>query len=565
MEPYTGMDTIVDFQVGELPLDSLASINTTLYFTDFNLPQWLDDTLRKVDSIYTIVPPIPETTFIKVQSLENINRLWGTNALLSLEVVNDLPIDLNPFEIEVRTKDEKELVFEESIQLGGKSRFSNEITVPEIYLTKDLEVVIHIASRGSPGSVWIKRTDSLALNLLLQSVSIDSAEALFPADTFTWNFEKELGAEFKGIDLIILKEGRLSVGIRNELPFENLVTVNFPALDLKMSFPVPSNGYVEKSVDLSGKTIYLNGSAIFPVEVTSSHEEAWGWLTKEDRIGAQISMSQLVPSLVSGDSLDMEVTLEERDTTVPSSRNFSGLGFEESYLRVKIKQEAEVMGDLTLHMEAYSGGGRSEVERVIHIPKAEGSPATVDTMVDISEIFREFPYRIVFGGGLRLYGPGTIEESDRASGSMEVIIPSKLRILPDTIYTDTTKDTFTISEDDLENLKGASLYLEVRNHTPVGLSLTMRTEPPSWSGMRGLRKTIHVPPAITDERGRVIKDTTVSFTITLNEEEIALFSVKPRYTWFEMLLEASSGDTAILRTTDHIGIGAYVKFEFQIN
>lgn len=566
MGSYAGMDTSVALTVGEITLDSLASTSNTLYFTDFNLPRDILDSLSKVESVVVFIPPLEDTTFLRIDSLKEIHTLWGQDANVALSIINDLPIDLTPVTITVENENSGgDVIFTKSLSLDRKAPYSTEIEIPEVFLSNRLKVLIETASPGSGEPVWVKPNDSLSIRLLISSVKVDSAEALFPADTLDLEILKNLGGEFTGVDTIILKSGALHLDFSNGLPFDNWVTAEFPSLDTVVNFWVAKKSEKRKNIDLRGRPVILLGKSTFPVDIKVTHQEGWGWLKKEDCVNATIVMDELVPRYISGDSLGISVSVGEKDTIVPHYRTFKGIGFDEASLRAHIESWAGVKGDLTLHIKAFSEEGKREIERHILIPPAlHGMPGAVDTVVDISNVFQRYPRRVSFQGEMSLAGPGFLEENQKAFGDMEIVVPSIIKLTADTFVSDTSRDTAKIAESDIKDVRKASLHLRVKNHTPLSAFLSITIKPPQYANLEAVSESLNIPCAPYVNDGKVIRDTTVEVVIPLNRDEIEVFTTKPRLSWTKLFLKPASGDTATLRTTDFIGIKSYAEIKYEI-
>ena len=343
------------------------------------------------------------------------------------------------------------------------------------------------------------------------------------------------------------------------------MTAVFPRLDTTVTFWVPKYGSKRKNIDLKGRPIALLGSNTFPVNIKVSHNEGWGWLKRDDRISASVVMDNLVPKYVSGDSLSIEVNAGEKDTVVPNYKSFKGIGFDEASLSANIKSWAGVQGDLALTLEAFYNGGSKAIERHIFIPPAfHELPGVQDTVIDISEIFEKFPKRIHFEGEMSFKGEGFLDETQKAFGTMEIVVPSTIKVSADTIVSDTSRDTTTISPKDIEDIKSANLHLRIKNHTPLGAFLAITIKPPEYAHLDPVCKSIDVPCAPHLENGKVVEDTTLEFTIPLSSDEIEVFTTKPRLSWVNLLLKPANGDTATLRTTDFIGLQSYAEIKYKI-
>jgi len=199
----------------------------------------------------------------------------------------------------------------------------------------------------------------------------------------------------------------------------------------------------------------------------------------------------------------------------------------------------------------------------LHIPAAPGNePALWDTLLEISDLLEISPERIRAGGSVLIRGQGTTDRDDFVWTRVDLNAPLTVSINPDTIITDSAVDSSVIDSSLGETLKSGALFLDLRNRLPLGIRLKLHVKEEERED--SLVRVIEIPAAPVSEAGWSVRDTAFTIELSLSENEIEIFTRKPRKSWAEIIFPGTDGMPVTLRASDYMDIKGFARFRVRI-
>ena len=556
------IDTTIRAGFGRLMVSNIASGAITVTWDSIlrsDMFRDLLDTIRNhpYDSIRVTIPEVvPDTILDTTVTLPRFSWAQINFMSVTIHLQNNFPVAIAPYHIWIYSIGESDttLIFD-----GGKDtvnadeRIDTTLTIENVFITNRLRIIEYLGVPGRP-DVLVSYSNHFYAQVILDSIIVDSARALFQglthSDTFNINPTFEQGT----IDTVMIDRGHINFSIYNPININldvnvrsnNLISGGAP---FDTNITISPNDTTLISFGLNGKIIVFNDSGI-SFNVTTDIDSDWIELRNYDSVIVRVISDTIIVGYFSGNFDSVETDIPEIDTTldIPDTLN---LHLTHVYLTGNIVQTLNFapVVNLTATVINVNGDTVSQIYN-IHLRRGNpGNPSTTPIDFDIGNLFWFVPQQVRISGNVVVDGHGSAYRNDWVTGHVEITVPFTIVFSPDTIVSDTSIDSLEVDTSLINRLDYAKLFIRVRNRIPLGFSAKFVMFS-NWGDT--LKKEFTIPPAPHDESGRAIeeKDTTLTFTLTHDEAET--FAAPEQTSWIEIYIPQT--DTVSIRSSDYIRV-----------
>jgi hypothetical protein len=516
--------------------------------------------------------PVPEFR----QELPVAHRLAGfeqvqlAGGLLRAEVDNRLPVNLDTCRLGLPGIGELDLG---PVAAGGT--VSRDLDLAGAVLDSMLAGTVRLWSAGTgQDSVWVRRSDSVVVRLVVDSVRLHSGR-LRLADSARMGTERSSVSYLRTIHRVRLDTARFEQGLvgfslDNTMPVGLEVRLSVAEVGFDSTVLVDANRVTELPLDLSSRsyrntdpdssrlTINASVRAVGTGELVE-FEPGQGFRTG-------FGTSDLGLAYLEGEALDTlwsPVLVETLAIDFPE--DLAKVKFSKVWLHATGYSAADFSGVLELSVTAHGRQGDTATA-VADIEMAGGTPQEPRAStgsIEVARLFNVEPEMLVVEGRAGLLGPGRAWSESWVSGRVAVQTPLRAKLLPDTFRFgpwDVPIDS-SIRPRAGRDLKSVELVVHVVNHLPArvtgDLVLSSTTAEPV-----GVRLAVPLPD-IDPQNGRVVAERDSVLSLSLDETQSRLFRAE-RFS-AELFVYIPETDTITLTARDWFRIEkSYARLELEL-
>ncbi len=378
MLPAIKIDSIVSMDVSpfvrNMKLDNLAlsdqKITQTIYLGDIIIEEGLSSLFP--DSSTTIFP-LPETTVSEtttIDATEYFESIHIKEGMLIFYILNDFPVALNNISFEIQNETGGETIESDVIaslppgfsetrnyDLSGKS-IEGSLRVNYSF---DVEI---------PAGTFIDYSDSMHMEILLEDMSIFSAEAIFPEQVLLDHKEVVFLEDMDDIELTsaTISTGNLHVEIKSTIEQETYMRYTIPKATLfgspfikELTIPAAPPGGVttmneifpfdQYMFDFTGENNDTVNAFYNEVLAWIEHTGEIVYLTLEDSIDLVVEVKDLIPEYVEGylgsDTLDVPV--DTISFSIDNTTLLDKLEINDARLMLSIQNEMGIPGKIAIN------------------------------------------------------------------------------------------------------------------------------------------------------------------------------------------------------------------------
>jgi len=553
-------DTI-GLSLSEFVIENLATASRTLTLAEisgFNLPE---TTLP--------FPSFDTTLYGLTLVLSNIEQLNIIDAVMKFEIINYTQLSFDLLNLNLQ-------------QIGsfgfGPIEPNQTVTRRErlqnINLTDSIIWVdINITSPGSATPIRVSQSDSLRINVTLDSVRISSGTLRVPPDAMRAN---RLGvvsvpSNYRiHIDTVKFLSANLDLTLQNQLPcpIHAFVQLKELGFDSTVLLPAVSNNHL--SVDFLGRSYINHNPELTPLSCSTevTVEPTSQSIHFEEPVGFSVAYSLVSPKIsdFTGTIFDTVRSCIRPDTMK--------LNLPQQLTNINIGQaelDAEIISGLGFHaffylnLEASNDHGEIVIiDTIVEIqPGTPSNPRTTSLLLDMAPLINILPTKIIFTGYRGVTGNGRAEADAFFTGAYSFATP--LRLAFDSSTVNLRQQEVNIDEkyrDDIERyLASGEITAKYINHFPFGLTGELKLESPNTNP---LTIPFRVPmPEIDESTGFVATAKETTITIPVNANQIDVFKQPSIFTSVSLFLPKT--DTVTLSARDYFSVEhSYCKLKLNL-
>ncbi|RKY96543.1 MAG: hypothetical protein DRQ06_01155 [Candidatus Hydrothermota bacterium] len=561
-------DTTFEHTIGTFELTDRKTFGTGLALPDLGIPAWMAESLALNDSIYSPIPPISDQNKELADSIENLRKAYVQRGVMKLRLENDFPFVIDPFAITVYNVlgDTFELKSIDTL-LPPDTSVLIDFDTSGVCLGNTFIFQMQFGTPGTPQPVWIKENDSIRISFELDTVEVESAVAYIDELQISDSTELFPDIELAQIDTAIFESGSIDFGIINSSEVRGILNITIPELELDTTLPIegaqgsPWSGSF--SIPLSGRSLCPGPgnrlSVLYDVDLAPD----WYTLAASDGFSIEAGLRNFQIAHLRGTIDSLSVEIPEIDTAIDIPEGFQGISFHQVFLSPFVANSIGFEAHAFFHVTVMRGDEtRSDTFDLVIPASTEGEPALWDTLLEISDLLEISPERIQAGGSVLISGQGTIDREDFVWTRVDLNAPLTVTINPDTIITDVAVDSSVIDSSIGETVKSGALFLALRNRLPLGIRLKLHVKEEEKGD--SLVRVIEIPAAPVSEEGWSARDTAFTVKLSLSENEIEIFTRKPRKSWAEIIFPGTNGVPVTLRASDYMDIKGFAGFRVRI-
>jgi hypothetical protein len=415
------------------------------------------------------------------------------------------------------------------------------------------------------------------------TVLIDSALMEVPEVVRTdgQNLNFTGNADLVSIASADLAGGTLAVTVDNRAPLSASVTFAAPSftlsgVPLSRNIVVPPHGSVAVNVDLAGQHWVPDRASppqFFRVEataVTVPSAPVHVLVRKSDSIIVTAELALVEAASVTGVLAPQRLVLPTFDQAISAPPELASFHLATAALDLEIVNGSGAQGTLDLVLSADNGK-----HVVIQGPVASGSAAaplsTTFAEPNLAGFLDPLPGLVrlegiaTFGDSARTF---TFTANDFARANVRFRAPLAARVDSLTIGGEIESQEITGSDvgEFIDRLEGGALHLEMRNHLPLGASVTLRVASDSarvFSAPDLVLGPVAVLAGILGPGGVVIDTASSTADLPLTAADLDLFRSSRLYFAVDFHLDGSGGKTVLLTAADYIDLAAYFTVTMQ--
>ncbi len=545
--------------------------------------------------------PVPafsgsSSTVTPIAGLTSFSQIQIDTALLTIELVNGFPFDLQGLQLELIDMESNQVIAFPALSVAAGQTTTVSFELLQAALHNNLG--FRIAQIESPGTgltpVPIDLTDELLVAFTMEQVLITGGVAVIPPVTLSGEatFDLQTGSDAR-IEEVALGNNTADYTVSSTLPFPVEVQFLLPTAlingaPVQQTIQIPAQGQVSQTLDLSGAVIDLTQDAGQPYnripvtfQMTSMPPAGMSAFNSNDGIAFELSIPQLEITGAKGyfgqieEQIDPDEILLDLDLSFidPSS---SPVFFDDANLRFEYENAFGFPFEADIELVAHGRNGQSAPLNAPTLtfdypPLAQAGTAVQGAIVldqsnsDIVDMLSIYPTRFTYSGTGRVNPQGD-------QGQLNYVLPDSYLLLhvafdlplrlraQDIVIRDTLSQT---PQDSLVGrIASAELVLDYRNGFPFAATVTIRE---LRSGTT-LVDALQVPAAAVDANGRVNARNDGRLTLDLTADEADLLFASDQLEVTTQIATAQDGQVPVVLYTDYqieLGLGARVRLNLE--
>ena len=545
-----------------------------------------------------IVPSYSTDLEVDFDEIDGFSEASFENGILEMLVTNQLPIDIELSQSEIRNSSDNSLISDYPdkvyIEAGNSKTILFNVAGSEIL--NSIELSSQIYTPGSGGEIVRAESDTaLVLTASLTDLEIESVTAMLPKQDPVTDAGGFVFDETTAIASAEIKEGGFNLEITNDLSVG--VNANLQINELhnkvgekysKVIFIPANEKYVLEENDLRGWNIHSDfptKELTYVFEIGTEETDEPTTISLNDSIAVDVDFESMVFSSVNGKIKPTEIDIAETtfDLELDDFNNkfsYTNLVFDNPEIILNLECSADI--DLLINGEIVAkNNNQTEVLKIENVMISSAQKTLVNLkdygLEDILNSFSsDLPSSFIFRGSA-IVNPenkyGSITWADSLVSSLDLEIPLNIGIADGEI-TDTVEiDLDNIDEEDIENINYAEIFFEIENAVPAGLEFSsemydslgtlMLHLPTDYNG----QTTMNVAAPSVDESGNVTEPGMTELSVKLFHEDVQKFFDSSEMVFhLKLLTPVSNGllHPVKFKIDDNIKVNASVSAGYKV-
>lgn len=547
--------------------------------------------------------PLPAFGFSSPSGAEDIADLQSATlsaGTLTVTLFNGLPVPVSalsgPDRLVLDVVDPADLRVLTSMAfdpIAPGSQAIQSVDLAGVVLPGALSVTISGGSPGSDGTpVFVDAAALITVDAAFTDLEVSAAEAVLDAQEFTTSFDTDLPDDY-AVTHAVIGQGNVTLAMLNEMsiPCQTMVSwADIQDLDgqpLTLVVDLDPGAETTREVDFSGHVVRAPAGTeltVLTATVTVTSPGSGGLVVPmqaDQGVQATLDGGRIEFSSVTGtvpeSSYDFDPFVEELD--LPDE--LEGLSMPQASMTLVFENSAGVTARTDLTLVGTSDDGSYNtllVQEEIAAAGDERSTVTTivldDTNSSIVEFLADLPREISLTGGVSLGGDGsigTVHWDDDVVVSWQIASPVEVVIESSRLFGDIKE--LDLGQDTRERLADyagrATVELEVLNHFPVGIEVSLLFSPDSTTVKTDPLLVVGpavIAPGIVDPATHTVTEPTTSHpTLVLSAADMQLIASETLYEVYEIVLPSTNGQAVRVLTSDYVTVSGLIDLNVNVH
>jgi hypothetical protein len=576
--------------LGTFELDSFGPLTYGFLLRDVWSPA------LAADGQTVIVPPFPITATSPDQDVPDITAATLAAGTASVTVVNGLPVPISapsgPDQLVLVLESPAGDVFA-SFTFGEISAGASQTRVFDLagaVMPDRLRVRLAGGSAGSAGQpVTIAADDALDVSASFTGLLVSSATAVVGAQSLDTTFSSPLPSGYEVTEAVVAG-GIAQLTVTNGMPVPCTAVLTWTHLrdgagqPLVEQFTLGADAASVRTIDFAGYTLADGGAPLTALDATVSvvspgSDGLTVTMSADDGLTATLDAATIAFASVTGIVPESVVVLEPTNQDIDLPPELDGLSLTAAQLTLHLDTTASLPGTVDLTLRGIGSDGTVSDLTIHEALIGEPGKALTEIVLNqdnsgIVDFLNNLPERITLLGQVALGGDGalgTVRPSDTAVFSWRIEAP--VEVIIDGATLDGDPRALDVDDELRDRIathaRGARAQLEVLNHLPLALQLTLLVGQDSATIDAAPLLVIgplNVTSAVTSATTHTVTQSVISrpaFDLTAAQAQV--FGLPGLVTKVVATLPSSYGQAARVLSTDYVEVRGMVQLDVLVD
>ncbi|MCK4426886.1 MAG: hypothetical protein KAW16_00225 [candidate division Zixibacteria bacterium] len=523
------------------------------------------------------VPPGSATIEADLDTFTSFYQVTIRKGYATLTVCNHLGLDLDSLKFDIIDKISSQIL-KTAIIPGGIQ--DNDSIIQKLTFEDETfsnQFAIQVSAHTPGGFLSSLEEKCLSLDFSFDSLTVTQGTAQVPSIELTIEEEIILPSNHI-IDSAKVRTGSLFLDLYN---FTNILAemeIDFPEFEkngkiLKASSEIPAGGHSDLELSLDGYSFKpLSGSSIkaqIRIQTNDSGDQLV-FFSSSDSVTTAAFLSEVTFSQISGRLEPTVVDIAEIQHELDLPPGFEHAHIKNASLSLDIHNGVNFPADLSVTIEG-DKGQRLELFGNIEPGTPWATAVTTIQEDDLDPLLNPVPQKftvtgqVICGDGI---SSGTVNEEDFLFGQIEITSP--LELILDSCQVQIDEDSHSVN-DDVKSLiedqvNWGRVIIKIESHLPLDakvLIFVSKNNEDIFSDPDLVIGPVNVLSGELNQNGLVINSRMSESTISLNHEELQIFTNSPFYIAGKIDFPGTDGNIIKALATDFIQIISYVEVEVK--
>ncbi len=548
------------------------------------------------DGLTAPVPAFPVAVTSADQDVAQVQAATLASGTASVTVTNGLPVAISaaggPDQLVLVMESPAGVAFA-SFTFGPIAAGASQTRTVDLagaVLPDRLRVRLAGGSAGSGGqAVTIDAGAALNVSAAFTDLLVSSATAVVGAQSFDATFASPLPSGYE-VTAAALAGGSAQLSVTNGMPVPCRAVLTWPNLrnaggtPLSAQFDLGASASAARTIDFAGYTLSDGGAPLTSLDATVSVTSPGSAgvavaMDAGDGLSATLGAATISFASVTGVIPEAVVVLDPTVEQIDLPEELDGLSLTAATLTLSLDTMASLPGNVDLTLRGVAANGTVRDLNISQPLNQDGGKAVTEIVLDqtnsgIVDFLNNLPERITLLGQVALGGNGavgTVRPNDKAVVTWSIVAP--VEVVIDGASLDSDPRLLDVDADLQENIsthaQGASAQLEVLNHLPVALSLTVLVGQDANtldSAPLLAIGPLDIDAAQVDPVTHTVSQAIVSRpTFTLTAAQAQIFGQPGLVTKVVATLPSSNGQAARVLSTDYLEVRGVVQLDVLVD
>lgn len=546
--------------------------------------------------LVTIVPAFPLAATSPDQDVPDVASATLAEGVATVTVHNGLPVAISaasgPDQLVLTLESPAGAVFATfpfGVIAAGATA-TREVDLAGAVMPDRLRVRLAGGSAGSAGQpVEVNGADALDVSATFTGLVVSSATAVIGAQSFTTTFASPLPSGYEVTEAVIAA-GSTVLQVVNSMPVPCTATLAWDALrtaggaPLVEQFTLAAGQSLSRTIDFAGYRLADGGLPLTSLDaaVSVSSPGSGGLpvaMDAGDGLTATLGAATISFASVTGVVPESIVELEPTVQQIDLPDELTGLYLTAARLVLALDTTASLPGSVDLTLRGISGDGSVHELNIAEALNDGAGKALTEIVLDqdnsgIVDFLNNLPERVTLLGQVSLGGDGalgTVRPGDTAVVRWEITAP--VEVVIDDATLDSDPRALDVDADLQEKIsthaQGARAQLEVLNHLPVALQLTVLVGQDANTLDTAPALTIGpllVSAAVTSPTTHTVTQSVISRpAFDLTAEQARIFGLPGLVTKVVATLPSTGGLPVRVLSTDYLEVRGLVQLDVLVD
>jgi hypothetical protein len=551
--------------LGAIQINPLESKQQTFSVTDFYAgePGW--------------VPAGSMAIQADLDTFASFSQVTVQEGYLTLAVTNHLGLDLDSLQLDITDNSSLE-VLKTNVVPGGiqdNDSVTQKLTLTDKTFSNQLAIQVNA---HTPGGFLSSLEDKyLSVDFSIDSLTVIEGRAQVPRVDLTAEDEIMLPSHHV-IDSARIRTGCLSVDLFNGTNLPADMAIDFPGLvkddrTLEAKRTLPAGGHSSLELSLQGYSFEpLSGNFLvvrIKVQTTDSGDQLI-FFSSSDSVTAAAILSEVAFSQIAGviEPTAVDIGEIQRDIDLPAG--FENVRLRGASLNLDIHNGVNFPANLSVTLQGEKGQ-RLELSGEIEAATPWATAVTTIQEDDLDPLLDPVPQQLTVTGEVICgdgASSGAVNEEDFLFGKLEVASP--LELILDSCEVQIDQNSHTVNDDVRslieDQVNSGQVIFKVESHLPLDANVLIfvgKTQEDVISDPDLVVGPVTVLGGELDPDGLVIDSRRSESTISLNHDQLQIFTNSPFHMAGKLEFPGTDGKIIKALATDFIRITSYLEIQVK--